>query len=167
MDFKWLTVLCVVMGFINVAKAQIYESEICYYANTENSNDMYQVKFMGRTMRLSSHSSSEVRTNLKKSDQYYIEYLDDKCENKEYCSGKSTSSREVYRGHRMVQRLGVMGYTEGEGWKYFAFSTDKSSLIVWEEIPTNYDGTIQKKYYVRVSKEDLLPKAINYDFLND
>ena len=157
-----------IFGLTNVAKAQIYCNEICYYVNTENENDnewgMLIVKFSGKEMQLSGRSRSEVGSNLFKSQSFYEN--DDYWkggEKKVYCSDKSTSSREVYRGHRMVpyNQPGMGGYKEGEGWRYHAFSLDKSSLIIWEEVHGNITN---KRYYVRIAKEDLLP---NYDFLND
>ena len=52
--------------------------------------------------------------------------------------------------------------------RYVAFSKDKSSIIMWFEKDDNLDGQIFGiKNYYRVPKEDLLPKAVNYDFLNE
>lgn len=54
-----------------------------------------------------------------------------------------------------------------QGYRYVAFSKDKSSFIMWFEADDNLDGQIfEKREYYRVPKEDLLPKAVNYDFLN-
>ena len=47
-------------------------------------------------------------------------------------------------------------------------SKDKSSFIMWFEEDDNLDGKIlEKREYKRVPKEELLPKAVNYDFLNE
>jgi len=55
-----------------------------------------------------------------------------------------------------------------QGYRYIAISKDKSSIIMWFEDEENIDGQIfEKRTYYRVPKEDLLPKAVNYDFLNE
>lgn len=55
-----------------------------------------------------------------------------------------------------------------KGFRYVAFSKDKSSFIMWFEEDDNLDGVIlEKTEYKRVPKEELLPKAVNYDFLNE
>lgn len=55
-----------------------------------------------------------------------------------------------------------------QGYRYVAISKDKSSFIMWFEQDNNLDGVILKKQkYKRVPKEELLPKAVNYDFLNE
>lgn len=55
-----------------------------------------------------------------------------------------------------------------QGFRYLAFSKEKSSFIMWFEEDNNLDGEIiEKREYKLVPKEDLLPKAVNYDFLNE
>lgn len=55
-----------------------------------------------------------------------------------------------------------------QGYRYIAISKDKSSIIMWFEEEENLDGQIfEKRTYYRVPKEDLLPKAVDYDFLNE
>ena len=55
-----------------------------------------------------------------------------------------------------------------QGYRYVAFSKDKSSFIMWFEADENLDGQIfEKRNYYRIPKEELLPKAVNYDFLNE
>lgn len=55
-----------------------------------------------------------------------------------------------------------------QGFRYVAFSKDKTSFIMWFEQDNNLDGVIrEKKEYYKVPKEELLPKAVNYDFLNE
>ena len=50
---------------------------------------------------------------------------------------------------------------------YVAISKDKMTLIKWTEPKDNYEGKTQNmKYYKLIPKEDLLPKAVNYDFLD-
>lgn len=55
-----------------------------------------------------------------------------------------------------------------QGYRYAAFSKDKSTFIMWFEEDCNLDGVIyEKREYKRIPKENLLPKAVNYDFLNE
>lgn len=62
---------------------------------------------------------------------------------------------------------GRHGYKDGDTY-YVAFSKDKSSFIYWREAKNDIDKTPRDKTtYTRVPKEDLLPKAANYDFLNE
>lgn len=199
MNFKWLVVLCITIGFVNVAKAQIYSSEDCFYSSAGSSSVSYVVKFEGNRVWLKSVSHSTVRSNLAKSKDFYENQVwtdgKDGVQMYEYDYYKSTSSREVYKrvdkkaifsydcwwqngGDRGVgncrasfgsfpsQGCGKHGYTE-LGTVYVAFSKDKSSIIKWYEKKDNYDGNIKTTDYTRVPKADLLPKAVNYDFLND
>ena len=54
-----------------------------------------------------------------------------------------------------------------QGYRYIAISKDKSSFIMWFEEDENLYGQIfEKRNYYRVPKEELLPKKVNYDFLN-
>ena len=90
----------------------------------------------------------------------------------EYAPMKSTSARDVYfkRGTR-IYKYKESGWDREktiQGYRYVAFSKDKSSIIMWFEDDENLDGQIfEKRTYYRVPKEDLLPKAVNYDFLNE
>lgn len=189
LNFKWLVILCVAMGFVSVAKAQIYSSEDCFYAKAGSSSVSYVVKFEYAQDRawLKSVSHSTVRTNLAKSEDFYEDEIWTDGKNSvqmyEYDSQKSTSSREVYKrgGYTNIEspncfqcRLGFAGVGCGAhgkklvGYHYVAFSKDMSSFIMWYESVNDYNGQIKdRKDYTRVPKEDLLPKAANYDFLND
>ena len=192
MNFKWLVVLCMAMGFATMAKAQIYSSEDCFYSREGSSSVEYVVKFEYSKDRawLKSVSHSTVRTNLAKSEDFYEDEVWTDGKNSvtmyEYDSYRSTSAREVYKKEttRSVyinafgQRNGVHTYAgvvdsgyyiqEKTGaFDYVAFSKDKSTYIMWHEPKNNYDGkTENMKNYTRVPKEDLLPKAVNDDFLH-
>jgi len=55
-----------------------------------------------------------------------------------------------------------------KGFRYIAFSKNKYSFIMWFEEDNNLDGQIfEKREYYRIPKEALLPKTVNYDFLNE
>ncbi|MCQ2306893.1 MAG: hypothetical protein MJ000_04920 [Bacteroidales bacterium] len=180
-NFKWLVVLCMTMGLASVAKAQIYCSEACFYAKAGSSEIQYVVRFdymNDKAWIKEVPHSQKVRKDLAKSESFYD---DDMLCNwnvfYEYDAQKSTSSRVVYRKKRTreeyptwggVPMFGMTPTTVFVGYDYIAFSTDMSSFIKWFEKKDNYDGsTGTKRYYSRVPKEDLLPKAVNYDFLND
>lgn len=50
---------------------------------------------------------------------------------------------------------------------YIAISKDKASMIQWSEEKDNYNTNVSKRYYIRLPKEEFLPKSVNHDFLND
>ena len=193
MNFKWFVMLCMAMGFATVAKAQIYSSEDCFYSEEGSSSVEYVVKFEYSKDRawLKSVSHSTVRSNLAKSKDFYEDEVWTDGQNSvtmyEYDSRRSTSAREVYKredfseiwspncgqciANSRIQTWGPCSCgrhgKELEGCYYVAFSKDKSSFIKWYEKKDNYDGSIEdRKDFSRVSKEDLLPKAVNDDFLH-
>lgn len=62
---------------------------------------------------------------------------------------------------------GRHGYKDGDTY-YVAFSKDLSSFIYWRVRASDVDKQpTNKQTFTRVPKEDLLPKAANYDFLNE
>lgn len=182
LNFKWLVVLCMTMGFATVAKAQIYSSEACFYSKSGSNSAIFVVRFdgsRGQAWFNTERTSHYVREKLAESEDYYENqtWNTNNAHCYEYDSEKSTSAREVYRKKRTRQEYPMYGgvpmygmtpTTVLEGYDYVAFSTDKSSIIKWYESKNNYDGsTGTKTYYSRIPKEDLLPKSANYDFLND
>lgn len=130
-----------------------------------------------------------------KPKQYYglVIYNDawTKDEEYQYDPMKSTSARDVYFKRDTLYRITALNgsgsfyeynnclykpdfsdhqyrINEYQGYGYVAFSKDKSSFIMWFEQDNNLDGVIlEKREYKRVPKEELLPKAVNYDFLNE
>lgn len=168
---------------VGTAKCQIYSSEDCFYASSGSSSVSYVVKFEYAKDRawLKYVSHSTVRSNLAKSKDFYENEVWTDGQNSvtmwQYDSQKSTSSREVYQRKKTHQEYqywggmpcyGLPTYTVFDGYEYIAFAKDKSSFIQWFEKKDNYDGsTGSKQYYSRVPKEDLLPKSVNYDFLDD
>lgn len=192
MNFKWLIVLCMTLGFATMAKAQIYSSEDCFYSKEGSSSVQYVVKFEYAQDRvwLKSVSHSTVRSNLAKSEDFYENEVWTDGKNSvtmyEYDSYRSTSAREVYKrettktvyinafGQRNSAHTYIGGLDSGYyvnektgAFDYVAFSKDKSTYIMWHEPKNNYDGkTENMRNYTRVPKEDLLPKAVNDDFLH-
>ncbi len=78
----------------------------------------------------------------------------------EHCSELSTSARIVFHYYQSPSVFNKVG-----SHCYLALSKDNMSLIEWSE---DDDGQSSHRYYsTRIQKEDLLPKAANYDFLNE
>jgi len=193
MNFKWLVVFCMAMGFATIAKAQIYCNDACFYSEAGSSNVKYVVRFDYSNDRvwLKNVSHSTVRSNLAKPKDYFEDEVWTDRQNGvvmyEYDYQKSTSAREVYK-YESNWRINNSpycpycmapfggGYTmEGCGrhgsvkeCHYVAFSKDMSSFIQWWEKNDDYDGEIKgRNDYTRILKENLLPKAVNRDFLNE
>lgn len=184
LNFKLLVVLCMITGIVTGAKAQINSSEVCFYSQAGTSNVCYAIKFdyVKGNLLIQKVSHNEVKKHLAESESYYednvwkqghfeFRYFD-------YDPNISTSSKEVYKWEGKVFTDKIIGYGNSvwdmgqpihesfDGYMYIAVSKDKSSIIRWSE--KKYDGEIKaKEDYTRVPKEDLLPKAANYDFLND
>ncbi|MBO7469199.1 MAG: hypothetical protein J6T81_03625 [Bacteroidales bacterium] len=189
-NIRWVLLLCMAFGIASVAKTQIYSSEDCFYSKEGSSSVSYVVKFEYSKDRvwLKSVSHSTVRSNLAKSEDFYENEVWTDGKNSvtmyEYDSQRSTSAREVYKTEtykyiydpncfqcQLGWGVGVGCGAHGKkttGFKYVAFSTDGkiSSFIMWQEKKDNYDGEIKNRQdYTRVPKDDLLPKAVNDDFL--
>ena len=109
-----------------------------------------------------------------------------------YCPSLSTSTRFVYKrhveyswthplqgsatvspGYGCVRTENLGGVWGGKRFSYnydmyVAFSPDKSSFIFWKEKHDNHDGKVDgKETYTIVPKSELLPKSVDYDFLNE
>lgn len=167
-----------IMGTVCSVYAQIYHSGVCYYIpageNLTSSTDVRVVKFTGSRVVLVSASRSTICSNLQDNRYYYEEKLEKDAENPnngyKYNSSLSTTSKEVYYdkwtswpprwvpdmwgGHNVYDELGY--------W-YRAFSKDLKEMIFWKE--TKSGNIVDKMYFIRISEEDLKPKAVNRDFL--
>lgn len=183
LNFKWLVILCMVMGFVTVAKAQInYEGAVFYVQAGKDSHASVQIvcfegeKCWVNPCATSSKIANEtVRKNLATDENYYENNRDWNMKHSTYVDNNrfyvsydyelsSKSSKEVYSANYSYISSGGAFVAKGSWRIYFAFSQDLSSMIVWKE-----EGNLEPKpqYYTRVPKEDLLPKGANYDFLND
>lgn len=166
-SIKYLVMLaCVTFGLIMSASAQIYSNEVCFYQEVDDPAYIYAIKFDNSKI----FRDGKVKQNLANSLYYYEDDASWNYARKnyhyEYDSQASTSKYEVYKDycHGTVDLYGNMVLPAH--WEYYAFSKDLSSCIFWRERKS--DGSIfDKKHYIRISKEDLLPKAVNRDFLND
>ena len=190
--FKTAIVLVfIASGITSVAKGQIYESEACFYSQAGSSSVSRIVRFEG-SRNLVWVKTCFNRNKLAESKYYYENesWTDGKdgATMYKYDYSMSTSQRVVYKRvekraiydggclgcHRFTTfgiwvefGCGRHGYEDGDSY-YVAFSKDKSSFIYWFEAKGDIDKTPRDKTtYTRVSKEDLLPKAANYDFLNE
>ena len=77
-----------------------------------------------------------------------------------YDSSLSTTKRVVYK-----YRQSSGGFTFIPNIDcYYAYSKDKSSLIEWTET-YNGEKLSEERYYIRINKAELMPKATNRDFL--
>lgn len=183
LNFKWLAVFCMAMGFVNVAKAQIdYEGAVFYVEAGKDSHASVQIvcfegdKCWVNPQAISSKITNEsVRKNLAKDENYYENNREWNMRHSTYVDSKrfyvsydyrlsSNSSKEVYSANYSYISSGGAFVARGSWSIFFAFSQDLSSMIVWKEEGNNEP---KPQYYTRVPKEDLLPKATKYDFLND
>lgn len=188
---KTIVVLtCTMLGFVNAAKGQIYENEACFYAPAGSSKVRTVVRFEGSQNRVW-EKNNFIPSKLAESPYYYENenWTDGKgwVRMYEYDYSKSTSQRVVYK-HVTKKAIyssscaglgggclyygshgcGRHGYKEGDYTYYVAFSKDKSSYFRWTESKNDVGKTPRNKdTFTRVPKEDLLPKAANYDFLNE
>lgn len=182
-------------GFVTNAKAQICCDEACFYTTAGSSYCSFIAKFdCSNKIVWFEHTSLEsLKQNLANSKDYYENktMIQDFGRNSIaemssiyqigvnkyfYDYKKSTETKEVYKTRGYIdgkligydQYYGSPRYEVLKGWWYLAFSKDKSSIICWFEEDDNYDGQIKERTdFIRVPKEDLLPKAVNYDFLNE
>lgn len=175
---KILVIILFLFSFYEI-DAQIYGGDVCYYIEAGqdlNSSTYIRIfKFAGRKIAQTWGNKNDVTDKIRQSKSFWEDELArkiDKVQNvMEYESSLSTSSREVYsedwKGDFQYIRTGPLtGYWDCPkvGTRYYAFSTDKKSIIVWRE---NKNGEIRgdKVHYVRISKSELEPKATNRDFL--
>lgn len=175
--FRVLFFIAFILSFCKV-EAQIYKGDVCYYveagSNISSSTTIYMVKFSGRRIVSESDSKSTVTEKLRESSSYYDKKLDKLLESPkngyDYNTSLSTSSKEVYSteslGMPVLVQTGMFSWEWQQpknGYIYKAFSKDAKSMITWFE---NNSGEIKSKsYYVKIDKSDLLPKAVNRDFL--
>lgn len=163
--------------------AELFDGSVHYYvksgesltANTKITIlyfDYYKDKIWVLTP--TKHTAGQ---NLQTDKSYY--YTQIKRGSGSYYSGKyqpslSTSSRDVH-GERSTTQVPYTGpwypgapvfdYVQNNYYIYRGFAKDKSSFVYWKE---DLDGNIlQKTYYTEVSIDDLMPKAVNRDFLYD
>lgn len=155
----------------NTMKAQLYDSEICYYIKAgvelNNSTRVYCVKFEGSIIKLKTVSLSKINEIMSASSSD----IDRNWTKETYNPSMSTSSKTVYQGDMHGNPQMVSTGTFSYEWRqpvigkyYHAFSLDKGSLITWNE-RNNSNSIYDKSDWIRVNKSDLKPQSINRDFL--
>lgn len=137
-----------------------------YYAHFDEDEKLYCSTVLESTLK------------SKYNDDVIEEYAINKNHNYRYDSNMSTYKYEVYVEKNYTQHTlwGTnlpafdpytgMPSTYHSGYRYCAFSMDRSEMIIWTT--TKDDNTPrEKKYYKRVKIEDLVPPSdpSKYDFL--
>lgn len=138
-----------------------------YYAHFDNDDRLY----------CSTVSKSTLKS--KYNGGVIDEYAVNKSHNYKYDSNTSTYKYEVYVTKTYSQQTlpgtnltAYDPYGSGQplmyhsGYRYFAFSLDRTEMITWST-DKNDDTPRSKKYYKLVTIEDLVPpsNSSNYDFL--
>lgn len=158
-------ILNVLMNKESSSLCQVLFEAIQFNGNVWTKDEEYQYNSMKSTSARDVYFKRDVLNEIQyKGDKRYIkktfyEYSDSPFLN-ELLNDKL--DKKVYDYKYEFEIITMQGY------RYIAFSKDKSSFIMWFEEDDNLDGQIfEKRNYYRVSKEELLPKAVNYDFLNN
>lgn len=166
-SIKYLVVLvCIILGLANVTKAQVYSGGTVYYKQTNTSVNYLSIwEFNGRQALYKCRSSSP--TESQSSIKQVLEKSPNAFDNHSIPGSykvdggwiqviQATYRPDIPSSDRSVYKVNSF---------YMAVSSDLSTMISWTE---NSNGEIEnKRYFVRIDKEELLPKAINYDFLDD
>lgn len=164
--------------------AELFDGSVHFYVESGeslNANTKIQIIYFDYnakrlwTETITKHTAGE---NLQKDRDYYYNMMKGGPKNYywsgEYQPSLSTSSRDVH-GKRWASQVPYTGpwYPGAPAYEthlenyyiYRGFAKDKSSYVYWKE---DLDGNIlQKTYYTEVSIDDLMPKAVNRDFLYD
>lgn len=171
LNFKWLAVLCMAMGFVTVAKAQIYNSDVLFFLSTSGES-VAVCKFEGTNAKTMGYGvpssninyiknalSEDPNTFSKTSKEGGREYWKGSAVSiYKYNAELSTSDKEVYQTST--------GYPYTTDYIYIAISKDLKTLITWwQSVKGGEPRSVV--HYINVQKEDLLPKNIIPDFLND
>ncbi len=154
---------CMTFGFAGTAKGQISSDEALFYKLVEgnglNSMSILIIKPEGNHLLVFTSGSGKIERDLAKDPNLYEKGVGDYKSIYDYYSPLSTSKRSVYRRSVSYGR---------PCWEYVAVLENQSTVLIWSEPKSNPGGERSTIYtYSRTSKEDYLPKSINYDFLND
>lgn len=136
-----------------------------YYKNAWTSDEEYEYVPMKSTSARDVYCKRDILYKIHYHKQWssgqthektFYEYDDEYYENKGYKKFYVDDNHYKYEIRTM------------QGYRYVAFSKpDPRNIIMWFEDDNNYDGDIlARRLYFTEEKEDLLPKEVNYDFLN-
>lgn len=164
---KFFLMIACISLLHGVIKAQT----VYFYGNPGEPAEKadWVLKIDGNQAWFDSDCCGKIRRNLAQNEYYYeysYQFSDFMFAGKyEYVSSKSTSTRDVYCITRRFVWNGMPA--RYRDFYYIAISKDKSSIIMWHEDEANPGQIDRKSTLTRIPKEDLLPKATNYDFLNE
>ncbi len=161
---KILFVLVMAM-FAIYAKAQLYSSEVHFYieagADISNGSTLVEVvKFEGNHVYVKAQSVHDIKQALRSNSNYYDTDVKKHALVSNYDSSLSTTKRVVYKYRQYNNGFTFIPNIDC----YYAYSKDKSSLIEWTET-YNGERLSEERYYIRINKAELMPKATNRDFL--
>ena len=161
---KILFVLVMAM-FAIYAKAQLYSSEVHFYieagADIRNGSTLVEVvKFEGNHVYVKAQSVHDIKQALRSNSNYYDTDVKKHALVSNYDSSLSTTQRVVYKYRQYNNGFTFIPNIDC----YYAYSKDKSSLIEWTET-YNGERLSEERYYIRINKAELMPKATNRDFL--
>lgn len=163
-----LFTLMVLVSFY--AKAQLYSSEACFYVRAgvdmsdEGQEYCYVYYFDGNNLYQYATSLSIMKDILRKNPNHFENGKNMYTNPYIYDKSRTTNSYHVYTQHHPEKTINMFTHFVHypENFECVAVSKDKSSIITW----TEEKGEIHSKIsYVRIDKDQLLPKAINRDFL--
>lgn len=161
-------ILIIILVFVTYcANAQMYSSEVLFFIEAgENTTDgtCAIVLCKGEKLYCLYDAVRSVKQNLKKDRNYYENNKGWRQKIFEYDSSRSTSSYHVYTKYYPESTTDMIVYMlhSPESYHCVAISKDKSIHKSW----TEQEGVSPEPYnYIRVDKSELLPKAMNYDFL--
>ena len=159
---------------LGTCHAQIRESSACFYIRqsaSPNTQDVGIALCNGYEARIwfpDYGNRRGVTNNLVNNIDYYDSWMNGgtPCISKyKYDPQLSTSARVVYSCPKYDVYWST-GYKSQYATSYIAFSPDLSSAITWVQ-NIGSDKIVGKTYWKRIDKSDLLPKAANYDFLEN
>lgn len=165
----FVMLICITLGFANVARGQVYSSGYYYY-HSETDDGMLVIKFNGRTATYRTSNTDPIpervlRSDLKRNPGYYEvdfsgTYKGDVFQRiYEYYSTKGDYTIYRYKHKILVGgQMTLMGIqpTYETIWYYIAVSSNKETILRWAE-----DGS--KTRYIKVDKGFYLPKDDFFD----
>ena len=170
---KFLLIIFTTLLFLFV-QAQVPPTDDAYFyikAGEELTQKTYIMIFKFTNNKIYAYTlgytpKHEVTKNLASNPLYYynLSYRHNLKDRYHYCgeyvSEMSTNKYFVYRENPDCPRCHT---------KYWAVSLDAQTIIQWYETPEGEPsgGEGEKKHFIRIPKQDLLPKTVNRDFLYD
>lgn len=160
LNFKWLAVLCMAMGFVTVAKAQIYSSEALFYVKAGTSllnNPRIEVVFVDNE----TNHIFNITTHMNDIERKGFQYYDSNKALKE-CRGTIYDLKYDENLSKYDKNVYVR-YAYGGLTHIYVIPDDKSSLVIFPR-----GDEKRKEYYIRVDRSKFeVESETNYDFLYD